>query len=386
MNSYAPLRILYVYYHMAYTGGVVRVLSDKMNYLANNGYDISLITYEQGEHPILFPLNPNIHHYDTQTPLFPLYKYSIWKRLYKLYKTNKLFRRRLQKIIDKTKPNIIITVAGDHMASDAVTKVNTDAKRIIESHSINFETMNGIKGKNRNFLYRMYDLRSKKTISKFDALVALTQGSAQEWKKIIPTVYVIPNPITKYPEKKVEATSHKRIIAVGRLDYEKGFDRLIAAFNVISDKIPDWRLDLYGEGKEKEQLLSLIRSNELTGQIEIHQPTSDIYKEYLRSDFCVVSSYYEGWGLVIVEAMSCGIPCVSFNCKYGPQDIIKDKETGLLAINNDINDLSEKMLWMCQHQEERIQMGKKAREDMNHYKKDMIMHKWEQLFRKIIEQ
>ena len=386
MKDLIPLKIMYVYYHMAYTGGVVRVLSDKMNYLSEHGYEITLVTYEQGEHPLIFALNPNIHYYDTQTPLFPLYKYHYFTRLYHLYRINKVFTLRLKSIIDKTKPNIIITVAGDHMSCNAVAKINSDAKKIIESHSINFETMNGVKKGKNNILQKLYEIFDKRTISNFDALVALTQGSAKEWKIIIPLVFVIPNPITQYPENIPEPTIHKRIIAVGRLDFEKGFDRLVTAFSLISEEIQDWKLDIYGEGKEKEKLLSLIQSNTLADKIEIHQPTSDIYNEYMRSDFCVVSSYYEGWGLVLVEAMSCGIPCVSFNCKYGPQDIIKDKENGLLAINNDINDLSKKMLWMCQHQEERIQMGQKAREDMNHYKKDIIMHKWEQLFRNITEQ
>lgn len=385
MKGSTPLNIMYVYYHMAYTGGVVRVLSDKMNYLSLNGFNVSLITYEQGEHPIIFPLNANIKHYDTKTPVFPLYKYNIWTRIYKQLKINRVFRNRLQNIVDQIHPNIIITIAGDQMSCHAVTKLNTKAKRIIESHSINFETMNGIKRKQKNILHKIYDFYSKRTISKFDALVALTHGSANEWKKIIPTVFIIPNPITKYPEEISRPANYKRMIAVGRLDIEKGFDRLITAFNLISEKISDWKLDIYGDGKEKDKLLSQITSASLNNQIEIHQPTSDIYNEYLRSDFCVVSSYYEGWGLVIVEAMSCGTPCVSFNCKYGPQDIIKDHENGLLALNNDIRDLSEKMLWMCTHQEERIKMGIKAREDMKSFKMEDIMSKWVQLFYNIYE-
>lgn len=379
MNSPA-LKILYVYFHIVYTGGVERVLTDKMNYLSRNGCEVSLVTYDQGNHPMSFPLHPNIKHIDINIRFFPLYQYPKWKRLLLTEKHTRLLKKRLQDITDEIKPDIIIGIAGDRPACHVIPKLKTDAKIIIESHSINFETINGITRERKSPLFKYYEYKSKKDISRFDALVALTQGSAGEWKNIISTVYVIPNPITYYPKEINCSPNNKRIIAVGRLDYEKGFDRLITAFSLISKFIPQWKLDIFGEGNEFHKLSSLIHDYSLTKEISIHKPTNNIYHEYMKSNLCVVSSHYEGWGLVIVEAMSCGIPCVAFNCKYGPRDIIINKENGLLAKEGDIQDLADNILWMCEHETERVKMGKAARVDSNKYTYENIMPLWLDLF------
>ena len=379
------MNIIYVYYHLAYTGGVVRVLTDKMNYLSENGCKITLVTYEQGNHNMSFPLISNITHIDTNTRFFTLHQLPIWKRIFVLQRRKMELRKRLQNIVNEIKPDIIIAIAGDQPACEAITKIDTDAILLLESHSINFETMNGINKERKSIFYRMYEHLCKKNISKFDALVALTNGSAAEWKLIIPNVYIIPNPITKYPEDIKKQSTNNRIIAVGRLDYEKGFDRLISAFSIISKQIPQWHLDIFGEGGEKKKLLSLISSYSLDDQIKISKPTPNIYKEYIESDFCVVSSYYEGWGLVILEAMSCGTPCVSFNCKYGPGDIIEHHVNGLLAEDGNIHDLAYNILWMCNHNKERSEMGRNARIHSTNYRIDKIMPMWIKLFSNLLK-
>ena len=131
--------------------------------------------------------------------------------------------------------------------------------------------------------------------------------------------------------------------------------------------------------------LNKISQYGLGSRITILPSSSAIYQEYQNSEFCVMSSRYEGFGLVLVEAMSCGIPCVSFKCKYGPEDIIKDGEDGLLVENGNVKALSDKILWMINNTEQRLQMGRKARENVHRYHKDVIMSQWLLLFRKIEE-
>ena len=202
------------------------------------------------------------------------------------------------------------------------------------------------------------------------------------WKRA-KRVEVIPNPVTYYndnlcfPEKK-----KCRIISVGRLTPQKRFDRLIDAFALIAEKYPEWYVDIYGDGYEKEILQSQIVNMGLSHRIHILPPTSDIYTEYLQSQFFVFSSDFEGFGLVLIEAMACGIPVLSTNCQFGPSEIIENGVTGLLSGLN-VNDLASKMEYLITHHDERQVMGINAYHAVSRYRKEIVMPIWEQTYTQI---
>jgi glycosyltransferase involved in cell wall biosynthesis len=173
---------------------------------------------------------------------------------------------------------------------------------------------------------------------------------------------------------------YNRIISIGRLDEQKGFDLLIKAFSIVHKNEKDWYLDIYGNGLEYDKLTRCINHLDLRGKIKIKNSTPAIYEEYKKSDFFVLSSRYEGFGLVLAEAMFCGIPCVSFNCDYGPSEIIHDGEDGLLVKNGDVEDLAKKIDWMITHEKERKEMGIHAHESAKRYAKEPIMQQWMKLF------
>ena len=168
---------------------------------------------------------------------------------------------------------------------------------------------------------------------------------------------------------------------MGRLSPQKRFDRMIDAFALIADKYPDWRVDIFGAGGTDGQLYmqQCIAGKELNDRIGLHPPVNDIYAEYLRSQFFVMSSDFEGFGLVIIEAMACGIPVVSTDCPYGPSEIITNGKTGLLA-KMDVQDLADKMEWMIIHDAERQQMGIRAYQAAAHYSLERVMPEWEQAY------
>ena len=375
--------ILYIWRSMASLAGVERVLSMKINWLASHGYKVILVTYEQGLHSIVLPIHPNVKIIDLKTPFYKLSQYPLCHRYFKYLCMKEVFLNSLKEVIRDVHPDIVISIANSMNVMKEIYKASKGARLIIESHETFFSVMKEpvyLQHPILRIVAKLYDRQNLKYVNRFDRIVALTQGDADEWKKHVTTkIEVIPNPLAIPQSVQITEETKFRMIAVGRLEEVKGFDHLIKAFAVIADKYPQWRLDIYGGGSCKDNLLSLITHQHLENQISILPPTSNIYAEYQDSDFYVLSSHHEGLGMVLMEAMACGIPCVAYNCDYGPKVLITDS-IGILVEESNIYKLADAMLWMIEHPQERKEMGKRARKTVGKYEKEKIMHTWEELF------
>lgn len=381
------MKILYLIPSFANKAGTERVISDKINFLAENGYEITFVTYEQGYHSFAYPLHQSIRFIDLNTRFFEVRQRPLYYRPFLIYLLRKQFRARFQKTVDEINPDILICTTYSFKLLDIILSINTKAKRIVESHVACYTIKKTYEYRNIPILRNiapLYDSYVFARLKRCDMMVVLTEGDASEWRKYVPLVEVIPNPVTTYPEQVLAHDgTGRRIICVGRLHEQKGFDMLIDAFALIASKCPDWRITIYGDGQQKQFLLEKIDSLNLKQRVIICPPTSNIYEEYQKSEFLVLSSRYEGYSLVLNEAMSCGIPCVAYRCKYGPEDVIEHKKTGLLVDNGNVQDLADKILWMTIHTEERLQMGKLARENVFRFRKSEIMKCWLALFSKL---
>ena len=378
------MRIVYITKSMALEGGLERVVCDKMNYLVGHGYDVTLITYEQGDHPFAYPVDSRINHYDLDVRFFLLYRYPLWKRLYYYRQYRSIFKERLQRTIDCVKPDVVIANTYSMNVADIIANLQTTAYRILESH-VAFYIMRKTDSYRKiplmRWLANIYDWHTGVAVRKFDKVVTLTKGDAKDWLMLTDRVEVIPNPVTSFPDEVITHDgSGRRIIAVGRLHEQKGFDRLINAFAMVANHCPEWHIDIYGSGDDEKMLFDIIHNNGLDGKVNIFPPTNQIYEEYQKSEFFVLSSRYEGYPLVLNEAMACGIPCVAFRCKYGPEEAIEHQVNGLLVENGNVKDLAQKILWMTNHPEERKTMGQAARVAAQRYLLDTIMQKWVDLF------
>ncbi len=378
------MHIIYILKSFAQIAGTERVMADKINYLANHGFSVSLITYEQGDHSLAFPLNKSVVHIDLNTRFFTLSKLPIYSRLIHFIILKHTFRKKLQTFIEKDNPDIIITTTYSLKIAKDILKVKKNAKVIIESHVSHDSVIRHYdykKGSILRYLAMLYDYNNIRYIKQFDYLVALTKKDASQWRKHLTNVIVISNPVTRYPDILTKNKKTKfRIIAVGRLNHQKGFDKLIDAFSLISEKYPLWHIDIFGQGELYEVLCSQIEKYSLKDRIIIRQPTPNIYEEYLNSDFYVLSSNFEGFGLVIIEAMACGLPVVSFDCPYGPDEIITNNKDGILVPKQNIVLLAHSMERLIENENERNIMATEARLTAKKYIIENIMQQWERLF------
>jgi len=380
------MKIVYIHDSIARIGGLERILADKMNYLAEvYNYEIYLITSSQGGHPYSFPLSSKVKHIDINTQFHIQYQYKYPKRLWIKWKVNQMFKNNLLKTIQTINPNIIIGTS--YYEAETITKLKCNAKIIIESHCAKSYTgkNDGVK---RNSIiqlfYRLNLIRYNYIIKKYsDAIVTLTQGDAIEWGKPHKT-YIIPNAITLISTT-CSSCENKKVNAVGRLSYQKGFDILIKVWKQVNLKYPNWKLDIYGEGEQRNDLKQQIKEKGLKNVITIHPPTPNIYQEMHNSSIFAFPSRYEGFGLVLIEAMTNGIPCVSFNCPYGPSDIITDGEDAFLVPNGDIQAMADKICYLIENEELRKEMGRKAHQSAMRYAPENIMPMWKKLFNEIVK-
>ena len=378
------MKILIIHRSFALLGGAERVIIDKANYLANAGHQLLLVSYEQGLHPLPYELHPSVGYKDLDCRFFTLSKYSLPLHIYHFLRLRSKFRKALRSTVEDFKPDVVVLASDWQTLMGAVVQSVNPIPVIAEFHNTYAYIMRKV-GSSENWLRKMvtkfYYRQTISNLRKCSKLVVLTEIDAQNWRRHFDNVCVIPNPVTLYPDVIDDIPKDNgRIIFVGRFNHEKRIDRLITAFSMFADRYPDWHVDIFGDGNEKENLLRQIDECGLVNRVVIHEPTKAIYDEYKRSEMLVLCSEHEASPLVLVEAMACGVPCVSLDCPTGPRAIIKDGETGLLAKDGDVNDLASKMEWLIAHEAERKEMGRKARVFAASRKQDVVMGQWEKLY------
>ena len=234
-----------------------------------------------------------------------------------------------------------------------------------------------------SFYGKIHDNYILHHIRRASMLVCLTNEDMKSWKKLhIDNVYVIPNMITIQPPVTIDY-SIKRVIAVGRYSDQKGFDMLIKAWGKLSPKYHDWHLYIFGN-EDRVPYEEMAKTEKCQDTCHCMPVTEDIATEYGKSSIFVMSSRYEGMPLALIEAMSSGLACVSFNCPNGPSDIINDGTDGFLAKNGDINDLTTKIEYLICNESLRSQIGIRAKQNIERYSPDAIMQQNILLYNKIL--
>lgn len=368
---------------MVNLAGIERILTCKMNYLANNSsHEVFLVTYAQQDFPISFQLNEEISYHPIDAPIPQREGYTVMTWIKSYFAARNVFKKQFSHLIKTVRPDLIICTGYAFSVLDIIinTSRKNGAKTIIESH-VKSDTVSMKKYVYNPTIARIFSIWDRyimKSLREADCIVTLTHNDKEFWTKYAKRVEVIPNILTITPQKVIDYRN-KRVIAAGRYVRQKGFDLLLDAWHLIDKKYEDWHLYIYGN-EDRTPYQRIVDKYQMNKNVHLMPATKDIVQEFSKSSIFILSSRFEGFGLVLAEAMSCGLPCISFDCPYGPRDIITNEEDGLLVENGDIKALTGAIERLMADENLRQSMGVKAIKNVARFNPKTIMSQWEQLF------
>ena len=309
-----------------------------------------------------------------------------WKSRFNVIKGILIKRRKhfnkLKTVLSRINPDVVVSVGQSEKYF--LPKIKGNWSKIRELHySSDYRQLNAQGYLKKLFakIVEIYDYRLKSR--RYDRVVLLThEDKERNWRNNEKAI-VIPNPLTAESSLKSNL-SNKKIIAVGRLEYQKNFSSLVRAFAYVVGKHPDWILEIYGKGSERGVIEAWIEKLNLQNNISIKDPEMPIAGKMAEASIMVLTSKFEGFGLVLVEGMACGLPMVSYDCPCGPKDIIADGEDGFLVTVDDEKGLAHKMCKLIEDAPLRKRMGEGALEKSKKFHIDIISGQWIQLFKSLI--
>lgn len=382
--SVSPLKIVYCTPALYMAGGVERVLSLKANYFADVfGYDITVILTEGKDKPLFYPLSEKINVINLDVNFEELWTCSFAKKIFVYLKKQRIFKERLTEELMRIRPDITVSLLRREI--NFINDIKDGSRKIGELH-VNRANYRNFEADDTNFVkrlfakYWMHNLVSH--LKRLDCFVVLTEEDKASWTELS-NVEVIPDPLA-FEIDEVSPLKNKRVIAVGRYVYQKGFDLLLQAWKAIEQLHPDWELTIYGMG-DRTPYEKIITDLQIDRDCcHLYGSTPDIKAEYLNSSLFVFSSRFEGFGMVLIEAMACGLPVVSFDCPCGPKDIVRHNEDGLLVPSGDTSQLADALHQMMSGERKRHSMASAAIKNVQRFKLDVICERWNALFENVV--
>ena len=374
------LKIVYVTPALYMAGGIERVLTLKANYFAENfDYDITIIITEGKNKPLFYPLSEKIKVINLDIGFEELWSCSFFKKLYVYLKKQRKYKKALSAELMRIHPDITISLLRREI--NFINDIHDGSRKIGEMH-INRANYRNYDAEHANIIKRIFaKFWSHSLLShlkKLDTLVVLTEKDREAWMEL-DNVIVIPNPLSLSPSS-VSPLTEKRVISVARYSYEKGIDLLLNAWSIAEKQVSDWRLDVFGDGDRTvyEQLIDELKIDRT--RCQLHGRTNNVENEYVNSSIFVLSSRFEGFGMVLTEAMSCGLPVISFDCPWGPRSIILDDIDGLLVENGNFEEMAKSMCRLICSDSLRQTISQNARKNIKRFEISQIGEQWKKLF------
>jgi len=374
------MKILYAVEAVNLSGGYDRVIIEKANYLAEHGFDVIITVASHALAEPCYQISEKVKLVDFGIDFHQQYGHHLLYRAFIYFVMMRRYRRALTELLHLERPDIVITTLGREI--DFITQIHVGSAIIGESHIAKNYVRNLHLMEQQGFIHRIiarqWRRKLDKQVKQLDALVLLTRHDADSWSGLTKTA-VIPNSLPFFPEKP-STCLQKQVIFVGRLNEQKGLEYLIETWERVHQKHDDWILQIYGDGEQRDMLNHLIRKARLENAVVVNRPTMQIMEKYLESSIFLLTSRFEGFGMVLIEAMACGVPVVSFDCPWGPADIIKNGEDGFLVEYLNTIEAAEKVIQLIESPELRQKMGIRARENVQRFSRQIVMKQWVDLF------
>lgn len=374
------MRIVYCIPATSNSGGMERVLTRKVNYLAGLGHELIIITTDQRGAKPFFPLDESVKQYDLGINYDENNGQGILAKALAYPRKKRLHKQRLQALLLELRADIVISMFGDD--SSFLPKIKDGSKKILEYHFSKLKRLQY----GRTGLWRLVDvLRTKMdewTVKPFDRFVVLTAEDQGYWGAL-PNIRVIPNPLP-FTSEKTSSCKATKVVAVGRYDFQKNFSKLLQLWARIVPQFPEWTLEIYGNGALRGELEQEVKELGISSSVILAQPTHQMKEVYLSASIYAMTSRYEGLPMVLIEAQQMGLPIVSFACPCGPRDVIHDGEDGFLIPMGEDDIFLKALTTLMASEEKRICMGQRAQEASARYEVDAVMNKWLTLFSELV--
>lgn len=458
---FADMKIMYCIRGLHNSGGMERVLSVKANLLASRGHEVSIVVLRLKGRKPFFPIDPSVNIVDLSAPYLSLPGHpssanatsdsprstvssavgstaspaSCSARTESIAYTvssavgsasspatgsartegiapspstmaserlKGSVMERLSRVVDMLDPDVCVSLCGPEVRIlPAVAGGRPCVAEYHFSHDKFYRKYGGI------FLYPYAWLRThmlERAVSEYDCMVTLTEHDLPIWKRHCRRVERIFNPVTT-PSGQVSRLAEKRMIAVGRLEDQKNFKDLVSAWSIVAERCPDWRLEIFGEGKLEHALRSQIARLGLTGSVILRGVVKDIASEYSNSSALLMTSLHEGFPLALVEASSFGLPLISYDCPTGPSEIIVDAgdgdgagnvpaatldqaagytPNGYLVPVGDVRTLADRICRIASDDNLRLRLGAASKASSHRFTPETIISAWEHLFSSLL--
>ena len=366
-------------------GGTERVVSLKANYFADVlGYDVTIIVTDGRNSNSFFHLSDKVKVINLGLNFEEIWNIPFIKKVFLYLKKQRNYKKLLKSELMRIRPDITITTLRREI--NFIIEINDGSRKIGEQHlsrSNYRKTDPRFTNICEKIFFGWWKNEVVSSIMKLDKLVVLTPDAASEWPEV-KNIMMIPDPLPIKVDR-CSTTSYKRVITIGRYSFEKGYDLLLKVWSIVEKKLSDWQLDIFAMGDPTPYVKMMDDLSIDKKRCHLNSSVVDVEDEYMKSSILVQPSRTEGFGLVIVEAMSCGLPVVSFDCENGPRSIITNGEDGFLIPPFDVEMFANSLMRLMSDDDLRESMGEKGKQKSQRYDIDIVGQQWKQLFDELMQ-
>ena len=367
-------------------GGTERVVSVKANYFADVlGYDVTVIVTEGKNGNSFFPLSDKVKVINLGLNFEELWNIAFVKKVLLYLKKQRKYKKLLTNELLRIRPDITITTLRREI--NFINEIPDGSIKIGEQHlsRTNYRKIDARFSKLYEIsFFRWWKDRVVTSLTKLDRLVVLTSDAASEWPELT-NITMIPDPLSIKVNNR-SLLGSKRVITIGRYSYEKGYDILLKIWSIVEKRCTDWQLDIFAMGDPTPYVKIMDELSIDKKRCHLNSSVVDVESEYVNSSILVQPSRTEGFGLVLVEAMACGLPVISFDCENGPRSIISDGEDGFLIPPFEVDFFADRLVQLINDGELRKKMGEKGQRKSQLYQIDSVGRQWKQLFDELMKE